>query len=91
MLKVSLNLNLLSCEYLYRPCRSWRYDVKTGRHLLVCTSVHHGQSSSSSSPSAATTDGDDEVEAELIAGHYVVERRGADKSRLIHFSSIDFR
>jgi len=69
--------------------RSWRCQTQTERYLFVSTSVHHPQSSSSSSAAAAAED--DEVEADLIAGHYLIEPLGAGKSRLTHLASIDFR
>jgi len=79
---------------LYNVHRSWRSQATTESYLFVSTSIQRSQSSSSSAAAAAAaaaaSDGD--VEAELIAGHYVIEPCGAaDKSKLTHFSSVDFR
>ena len=76
--------------------RSWRCEAMSERYLFVSASVPRSQSSSSSSSSssslASSSAADDsDVDAQLIAGHYVIEPCGTDKSRLIHFSSIDFR
>ena len=92
---------------LYDVGRSWRWQAKTERCLFVSTSVQHprsseqpsssSSSSSSSSCSSSTAVATSaaaaaaQVEARMIAGHYVVEPCGSAQSRLTHFSSIDFR